>query len=791
MGLLGRANMLRFKTEADRMKHRQAKLIPSSMWRDEQLFYETLNDTVLSLMKVKPMDLISHLSKSVSKLNDQWLKKQAWLGIALSFPDDLALLQQVATALNLNKNNVFSLLTVLGNLTLLQEFTLGHNDDIQEMIADNEFYPYRKAAENGHINVLKFLVSKAPDVALKMISAINFSAYKKAAQNGHIEVLNYLEVKVPDLVLNMIKAQDFCAYRAGAVNGYWELLKHLEAKAPGLVKEMVEAANFDAYRKTIENGYLEVSKWMLSRHSNLLAYAEMHMHEYGALSITPFITQQLTALHRDALNVSTHSVFDIADPEQAKICFYMIRNLIRRNDRTFDDEIRFLLTIPSVKALAHRAVTVGQSNELVRLALTIGNQEAASILLNSSEIRILAEQNNFYRAEVGGQLDLAQLARDRESSMTALAKGERQRLDGTILHYAPILKEIGVDKLMDDLRVQLRLRYEAKPAFILNDCDEKMILPMDFVELQKLRLSEKKYQQALTAYYQHKDHTAWRYIAKPNSWMDPDAPYVYFNEMTFERWSTFAEYQPLIVMFWLAAADKSIPATDGHTLETRLDHFIDELALIGRAHNWDKIRVNAKEKEEEYDDLTGDRPSCFSGVKRRLFQSVIGHPLINVLTEDMILEEIRNFACGHFQTQINKENQRAFKEAFDDYIINTQDLCNGSKRLLVSLNIDDEKKHEFERYLSNKYGTQYTDDFTFHNLVRNKLSFALEKADFFSNCHALILDGITGLYQMLNNGLEEKNEGLVNASQVGFFKSKQSDEIPVFVDASDRNAPSV
>lgn len=768
-------NMPRFKTYAERMKHRQAKLIPSSMWHDNELFYEFLDDTVLSLMKIKSTDLIFHLNQSAPKLNNQWLKKQAWLSIALSHPDlDLLALQQIASILKLSEYQLFSLLIILGNTPLLDEFVTQHKKkDILGMISENGCYVYRKAAENGHIEVLKYLEDKAPTLALEMMKAVDFSAYRDASRNNHLEVLKHFEAKAPDLIPAMIKAQNFYVYRVAAANGNMERLKYLETKAPDLVLEMMKADTFCAYRKAFENSHLEICKWILSKSSACFAHAEMHMHEYGELIIKPFIDQRLTALHLDALNISANSVFDINDPEQTKICFYILRNLIRRNDRTLDDEIRFLLNIPSLKALAHCEVTPGQPNELVRLALTTGNQEAASILLNIPRVSALAEQNNFYRSETNGQLNLAQLATDRESSMTALTKGEQKRLDDAIRRYRPTLKEKGVKNLIVALREQLRQRYDKDPASIISEKGLKITLPMDFAELQKLNLGKNDYQKALTTYYQHKSHTAWRYLAKPNPWMNPETSYVHINEETGEQWSTFEEYQPLIALFWLAAIDETMPPTEGHTMETRLEHFVDELALIGRAHNWDNTRINNKGKEEEYDDLTGDRPSCFSGVKRRLFQSVLGHPLISILTEDKVLEEIRDFARNHFRGQITLENRASFKEAFDDYIININDITDSNKRLLESLNISPEKLQKFESYLSTKYGAQYTDDHHFRMLVRNKLNLSRQENDLLSHCHALALDGIAGLYQILNETetLDEINQKSTQVSPLSFFKS--------------------
>ena len=92
--------------------------------------------------------------------------------------------------------------------------------------------------------------------------------------------------------------------------------------------------------------------------------------------------------------------------------------------------------------------------------------------------------------------------------------------------------------------------------------------------------------------------------------MSPSASYVEVNTENNERWSTFEEYKPLIALLYLAASDKEIEATEGFTPEGRLDAFIKELALLGRAHNWDSTRINPQTgEEEEYDDLEGDKPS--------------------------------------------------------------------------------------------------------------------------------------------------------------------------------------
>jgi hypothetical protein len=216
--------------------------------------------------------------------------------------------------------------------------------------------------------------------------------------------------------------------------------------------------------------------------------------------------------------------------------------------------------------------------------------------------------------------------------------------------------------------------------------------------------------------------------------MHQQAAYVNVNPATHEMWSTFEEYQPVICLYYLAAIDDKSPPIDGYTLETRLEGFIDELALIARAHNWDRTRVKTNEEgelvldedgtpiEEEYDDLEGDRPSCFSGVKRRLFQSVKGHLLLIMLTGEIIREELRVFVRQHFKDTVNKGNCSGLKKAWDACAgegPTDEDLAK-----LRELNISPEKQTAFITSLGEKYGHQFTAEPAF--LLQIKAAFTLK-----------------------------------------------------------------
>ena len=487
------------------------------------------------------------------------------------------------------------------------------------------------------------------------------------------------------------------------------------------------------FNKTVSSRHNDTARWLLLS-PPCLSYAEAHVEEYSAI-VNPFIQETLQALHLESdahLEANPNIVFDLS-ARRASHCFYMLRNLIRRNDRALDDEMRFLLNLPAVKALAHQ-----NNNELLRLALSLGNGEGAQILLAIPAVNDLAIAANYYQAEARNGIDVRELARNRESSMSALSRGEARRLEAAIQYYKKPMDVAGIPNLMTCLSEKLIERYDANPASITID-GQPIVLPFIHEDFKKLNLVGVNKDEALKAYYNHPDHTAWRYLSKPNHLMHPNAAYVEVNEARTERWSTFEQYQPLISMLFLAAIDVTQAPTEGHTVESRFEHFVKELALIGRAHNWDRTRVRGN-KEEEYDDEEGDRPSCYSGVKRRLFQSVIGHDLLSVLTREKIQQEIREFALKHFKSLLsNQDVAIKLRDAYSNYILEQEDAF---ARPLLALNISKVSQDALYQMLIEKYGDSFTSELSFTSLFHS--SFHLnEKGKTAERYHVLKLDGIT------------------------------------------------
>ena len=302
-----------------------------------------------------------------------------------------------------------------------------------------------------------------------MIAAISYGAFRWAAIGGHLAVLNRLFEKCSaNKIQEMIAAISYGAFQKAASNGHLAVLNRLiEECIMSEKRKMIESCDYNAFRNAFSNKHTPVVNWLLPFPS-VFAYAEMHRQEYHT-AVNPFVSTTLTALRasRQAFETANpNAVFNVLDNSKTELYFYMIRHLIRRNDLTCLDDIRFLLDIPAVKALAHTEMTIGTSNELLRLALSIGNRPAVELLIAIPAVRTLAEQNNYYQAEQHAGVDLRQLAQNRESSMTALTTGEQERLATAIAHYQPLIQAASIDNIMTNLRETLKTRYTANPATI-------------------------------------------------------------------------------------------------------------------------------------------------------------------------------------------------------------------------------------------------------------------------------------------------------------------------------------
>lgn len=684
---------------------------------------------------------------------------------------DIASPNRIKEMLICNKNSPLKLSCDLGNLQLLQLiaerlgpslFTYNLNENFSGV--------FNLLCEHNRVDILEWLKGKVGSAHLK--SSIRSWKYvndsklmNSAFELGHFNLIQWIanemfDEEIHNMFLTNANGSPFIsAYKGKQL----DILNWIKSKlSVEALDTMIQCCFYQLYGFK----HNDLISWLFDNSLPAFADAELHYPRYYSDIVQPYRIQKLAELHlkERTLRLSNpNAVFDLVDQNQAKLCFYMIRSMIRENKRELDDDIRFLINIPSVKALAHQSINDGCENELLMLAISeVNNQVAAQILLNIPAVRNLSIQNNHYMNESRLGVSLRVLAQNYESSMTALTQGEQKRLETVKAQYQSLIEQTGVDKIIEELRLKLIGRYQLNPAIVMIK-DVETILPYDFNAFKALNLSVEDESRALKAYYHHKDHTAWRYLQKPNPWMHPKASYVYVDENNQDyRYATFEDYLPVIALLYLAVIDEDSPPIDDFTLAGRLEHFIDELALIGRAHNWDKTRLrHDKENEyEEYDDLEGDRPSCFSGVKRRLFQSVVGHSLIHVLTMENIKEEFFYFLREHFKQLINDRNRAEFIQAFESYFIDPDFKL---AEPLKALDITPKEKQEFIVKMQKKYGEQFDDEPSFIFYIEQELQLRESQGKPVDYAHALKFDGFVYLYKELTKG---------RASQNGFFAER-------------------
>ena len=447
-----------FLTKTQRQAHPILSQISDDLWIT--VFKGQFDDSELHLTNKG----FNEVTRSDLPLSDM----QALIILMIAYPQTKAehLVTFAKNTLKLGNQAICSVASSQGHLNILLCIKEQAFNEFGVMIKADDYGAFRCAAENGHLDILNWLKEQAPNEFGAMIQADDYAAFHWAASNGHLNVLNWLKEQAPNELGDMIKAANYLAFCLAAQNGHLDILKWLKQQAPNEFGAMIQADNYSAFRLAPQNGHLDTVNWLL-HNPECLAYAEMHAHEYGQAIVNPFIAETLAAIHQEVeghLARHPHTVFDIVEPERARHCFYMIRHLIRRNDRTLDDELRMLLQIPAVRALAHQEISAGNSNELLRLALSTGNGVAAEMLLTIDAVRSLAAAHDFYRAESHQGIDIRQLARDRESSMTALTAGESRRLDAAMRRYQPMIQQAGLAHIMTALRDQLSSRYAQHPA---------------------------------------------------------------------------------------------------------------------------------------------------------------------------------------------------------------------------------------------------------------------------------------------------------------------------------------
>jgi hypothetical protein len=121
-----------------------------------------------------------------------------------------------------------------------------------------------------------------------------------------------------------------------------------------------------------------------------LCYADEHNEQYDKFLLA-FINQTIETLKHEKLEAEKAQRIFRVDKQSVFRAFYIMKNLIRRNDTALLTQLRFLLSLFDVNLCAHQAMTESQPNELLRLALRSHNVEAVKLLMTLPEINRLSQ----------------------------------------------------------------------------------------------------------------------------------------------------------------------------------------------------------------------------------------------------------------------------------------------------------------------------------------------------------------------------------------------------------------
>lgn len=314
--------------------------------------------------------------------------------------DDLNF-RSVADRFKLSINDIAFLYAALGISDKWTTLLTGAGTDLDAVLSDNNFEAILIAIKKGG-EAFTTLTLLAPQTIDDLIKSNVFSdALTDMAIDGNLEVLQFFakKEKIPSELLPHL-------YKIAAKYNNINILRYLDSHFPDLAEKAATATDFKILKDiTLSFRRQDVVKYLLS-HPIYFKYAEEHPEECSHL-IIPFVSAKLRELQSKkpvSKDENPDNIHYLKDDDRKQLCFYMLKFLIKRNNGVADD-LRFLLSLPEIHALAHADVDSGEFNVLLRLAKKVNNPLAATILLEIPAVAAQAKEDNYYAGEEG-QLNL-------------------------------------------------------------------------------------------------------------------------------------------------------------------------------------------------------------------------------------------------------------------------------------------------------------------------------------------------------------------------------------------------
>lgn len=296
------------------------------------------------------------------------------------------------------------------------------------------------------------------------------------------------------------------------------------------------------------------------------------------------------------------------------------------------------------------------ANSIMKYAIRNQHFDIMFLLLEIPAIASATEQANYYNINDA----LKPIVQDKESAMRELNSYERSIYDNVLARYGKNVDDLSTSNILTMMRERLREEFEASCT-----------LPFTYDDsLEKIQ------------YLTNKFHTAWRFLADTNPLVDKRSAY-----LTATHGSSYHGLARTFCAYYLAAIDDTQPCiNDFASVRERELFFFNELAGMNRTHNWDTIHHAADGSSFEADDNGLDKPTCFSGMLRRIIVSVPGNAISCAIpTEQSIKEVKRDFLLPLFE----KRKETLNEQTYNRVIIDLEPLTHETYNELHALNLTD------------------------------------------------------------------------------------------------------
>ncbi|MCS5708503.1 ankyrin repeat domain-containing protein [Candidatus Berkiella cookevillensis] len=491
------------------------------------------------------------------------------------------------------------------------------NDEIYDCL---RFLVYRKDVEinyeffctailYGDINMVRHLLSSNV-VKNNIVEDVNNTAFRLACQNGSLDLVNLLlEI---NSIKNRVSIDDNLALCLAAKNGCLDVVVRL-LEFPSVRGALLDRAFYWA----AENGHFDVVNLFLEfEEINDDIYIIKNAFHRAIICERLAVVDRLLKIDKLQRIVYENGNYALHLAAE-KVAFLVISRLlefetVRDKIADKDNEIFRIVAqykkcdkykkLASIDLLleidAVRNKIANNHNEIIRQAYLNNFSDVVERLLRVDAVRAaILDADNVVE-------DLRAMAQDKENSQRLLNLQE-QGIVHALEKLYPYLDE---KKSLNDLKAYLTGRLAKKKLKLELDKKDRKLTKRQLLNIE---------------------HQAWRYLfaGSKNKWISPNAKFVEGTSKARQTSITPEDWR-LLALIWHALNDENIElsndnmnliekgvTTKEEVCNNQKETFIKTLALLNRAHNFD---------DNEVDNKGYDEPSCNTGVRRRLLDTMIG-----------------------------------------------------------------------------------------------------------------------------------------------------------------------